>query len=214
MNTHRDNTIDLHSLGEHLYHIISASSPTYFISLRYNLRDKNNVFDSLRKEELYDIDKVRGTHHHINNLLREAFGDLMTFWFIERDKDFIDKEGKQLRNKYSSHLILSTIQDDKIEEPTRTLKRVMREGTIPIECRAYTDIEDKKIDCLDAVLRKAEWTGTTYDDAVDIEYISNLWGLLVEHPDPAKDYKTGYLLKQINKKIDIDELIDKKNSSY
>ena len=80
MNTHRDNTIDLHSLGEHLYHIISASSPTYFISLRYNLRDENNVFDSLRKEELYDIDKVRGTHHHINNLLRESFGDLMTFW--------------------------------------------------------------------------------------------------------------------------------------
>ena len=90
----------------------------------------------------------------------------------------------------------------------------MREGTIPIECRAYTEIEDKKIDCLDAVFRKAKWIGTTYGDALDIQYISNLWGLLVEHPDPVKDYKTGYLLKQINKKIDIDELIDKKNSSY
>ena len=88
----------------------------------------------------------------------------------------------------------------------------MREGTIPIECRTYTDIEDKKIDCIDAVLRKAKWLGTAYGDAVDIQYISNLWGLLVENPE--KDFKTGYLLKQINSKVDVSQLIDKKNSSY
>jgi len=211
----KEDTIKIKLLGEHLYNIISEASPQYFISLRYNLFE-NNTFLSLRKEDLYNVDAVRKTHKHLSNLLREAFSnDLRMFWFIERNAEYITDEGKTIRSSFHSHLILSTIQDyDVLESKSRLLKKIMKEGMIPIENRSYTDIEDMKVDCIDSVLRRAEWIGKGYDNAVDIRYINDLRGLLVEHPNPSKDYKTGYLLKQINHKTDIDICIDYKNSNY
>jgi len=198
-------------LGNHLYNIIKSHSIGYFISLQYPLYNDNGI-DEEMKYKLFDICEVRRTHKIIKNFLMEAFSrDLSMFFFIERNKSF-NKNDIKCRGHYHSHMLLETIQDYHIEEPSSFLRRVMnKDGLIPISNRVYTDIEDKKIDCIEAVLNRCEWL-KGYDDAIDIKHITNLKNLLTK--DDIDDEDGGYLLKQIGKKCDIDEVIDYTNSSY
>ena len=198
-------------LGNHLYNIIKSHSIGYFISLQYPLYNDNGI-DEEMKYKLFDICEVRRTHKIIKNFLMEAFSrDLSMFFFIERNKSF-NKNDIKCRGRYHSHMLLETIQDYHIEEPSSFLRRVMnKDGLIPISNRVYTDIEDKKIDCIEAVLNRCEWL-KGYDDAIDIKHITNLKNLLTK--DDIDDEDGGYLLKQIGKKCDIDEVIDYTNSSY
>lgn len=198
-------------LGNHLYNIIKSHSIGYFISLQYPLYNDNGI-DEEMKYKLFDICEVRRTHKIIKNFLMEAFSrDLSMFFFIERNKSF-NKNDIKCRGHYHSHMLLETIQDYHIEEPSSFLRRVMsKDGLIPISNRVYTDIEDKKVDCIEAVLNRCEWL-KGYDDAIDIKHITNLKNLLTK--DDIDDEDGGYLLKQIGKKCDIDEVIDYTNSSY
>ena len=198
-------------LGNHLYNIIKSHSIGYFISLQYPLYNDNGI-DEEMKYKLFDICEVRRTHKIIKNFLMEAFSrDLSMFFFIERNKSF-NKNDIKCRGHYHSHILLETIQDYHIEEPSSFLRRVMnKDGLIPISNRVYTDIEDKKVDCIEAVLNRCEWL-KGYDDAIDIKHITNLKNLLTK--DDIDDEDGGYLLKQIGKKCDIDEVIDYTNSSY
>ena len=198
-------------LGNHLYNIIKSHSIGYFISLQYPLYNDNGI-DEEMKYKLFDICEVRRTHKIIKNFLMEAFSrDLSMFFFIERNKSF-NKNDIKCRGHYHSHMLLETIQDYHIEEPSSFLRRVMnKDGLIPISNRVYTDIEDKKVDCIEAVLNRCEWL-KGYDDAINIKHITNLKNLLTK--DDIDDEDGGYLLKQIGKKCDIDEVIDYTNSSY
>ena len=198
-------------LGNHLYNIIKSHSIGYFISLQYPLYNDNGI-DEEMKYKLFDICEVRRTHKIIKNFLMEAFSrDLSMFFFIERNKSF-NKNDIKYRGHYHSHMLLETIQDYHIEEPSSFLRRVMnKDGLIPISNRVYTDIEDKKVDCIEAVLNRCEWL-KGYDDAINIKHITNLKNLLTK--DDIDDEDGGYLLKQIGKKCDIDEVIDYTNSSY
>lgn len=198
-------------LGNHLYNIIKSHSIGYFISLQYPLYNDKGI-DEEMKYKLFDICEVRRTHKIIKNFLMEAFSrDLSMFFFIERNKSF-NKNDIKCRGHYHSHMLLETIQDYHIEEPSSFLRRVMnKDGLIPISNRVYTDLEDKKVDCIEAVLNRCEWL-KGYDDAIDIKHITNLKNLLTK--DDIDDEDGGYLLKQIGKKCDIDEVIDYTNSSY
>ena len=116
------------------------------------------------------------------------------------------------RGHYHSHMLLETIQDYHIDEPSSFLRRVMnKDGLIPISNRVYADIEDKKIDCIEAVLNRCEWL-KGYGDAINIKPITNLKNLLTK--EDVDDEDGGYLLKQVGKKCDIGEVIDYTNSSY
>jgi hypothetical protein len=198
-------------LGNHLYNIINTHSISYFISLQYPLYNDSGI-DEEMKYKLFDINEVRRTHKIIKNFLMEAFSrDLSMFFFIERNKSF-NKNDMTYRGHYHSHILLETIQDYHIDEPSSFLRRVMnKDGLIPIANRVYADIEDKKIDCIEAVLNRCEWL-KGYGDAINIKPITNLKNLLTK--EDVDDEDGGYLLKQIGKKCDIDEVIDYTNSSY
>ncbi|NBX71289.1 hypothetical protein EBQ91_00010 [bacterium] len=198
-------------LGNHLYNIIKSHSIGYFISLQYSLYDDNGI-NKEKKTKLYDISEVRRTHKIIKNFFMEAFSrDLSMFFFIERNKSF-NIDDVTFIGHYHSHILLETIQDYHIEEPTSFLRRVMnKDGLIPISNRVYDDIEDKKIDCIEAVLNRCEWL-QGYNDAINIQPITNLKNLLTKEDEDDED--GGYLLKQIGKNNDIDKVIDYNNSSY
>ena len=103
--------MDKRLLGKHIVSRIEQYSPCYFISIQYNIYDYHRKVDIDKVSKLYDYSFICDTHRHINNLLWECFDrNLMMWWFVERNPDFIDN-GKVIRGYYHSHLILSTIQD-------------------------------------------------------------------------------------------------------
>ena len=207
-------------LGQHIVSQISKYSPCYFISIQYNIYDNNRKAIKDRVKKLYDAYAVFDTHKHINNLLWDAFDkNLMMWWFMERNPDFIEN-GKIIRGHYHSHLILSTIQDRFFEEPSRTLKKIYHHSssssnpdsffTIPIINQVFMDEEERHYALIEGVLRQAEWIKGGNSNTIDIKPITNLHTLFYK----PNDADGGYLLKQLNTKQDLDKLIDFKNSSF
>ena len=207
-------------LGKCIASRIDKYSPCYFISIQYNIYDNNRKVIKDRIKKLYDAYAVFDTHKHINNLLRDAFDrNLMMWWFMERNQDFIE-DGKIIRGHYHSHLILSTIQDRFFEEPSRALKKIYHHSssssnpdsffTIPIINQVFMDDEERHYALIEGVLRQAEWIKGGNPNTIDIKPITNLHALFYK----PNDADGGYLLKQLNTKQDLDKLIDFKNSSF
>ena len=198
-------------LGHHIIKLIEKHNPYYFISIQYDFKDKDGNIDKERIKCLYDYNLVVKTHKHISNLLREAFeNDLQMWWFIERNPSFMN-DGKMIRGYYHSHLILDFIQDRFIEEPSRALKKVLyNSGQIPILNRVYLDNEDRKMDCIKEVIKGCDWCKSTGKSPVHIQEITNLKTLFYKEGEN----NSGYLMKQINEKEDLDTGIDFKNSSF
>ena len=198
-------------LGLHIIELIEKHNPYYFISIQYDFKDKDGNIDKERIKCLYDYNLVVKTHKHISNLLREAFDrELQMWWFIERNPSFMN-EGKMIRGYYHSHLILDFIQDRFIEEPSRALKKVLyNSGQIPILNRVYLDNEDRKMDCIKEVIKGCDWCKSTGKSPVHIQEITNLKTLFYKEGEN----NSGYLMKQINEKEDLDTGIDFKNSSF
>jgi hypothetical protein len=207
-------------LGKCIASRIDKYSPCYFISIQYNIYDNNRKVIKDRIKKLYDAYAVFDTHKHINNLLWDAFDrNLMMWWFMERNQDFIE-DGKIIRGHYHSHLILSTIQDRFFEEPSRALKKIYHHSssssnpdsffTIPIINQVFMDEEERHYALIEGVLRQAEWIKGGNPNTIDIKPITNLHALFYK----PNDADGGYLLKQLNTKQDLDKLIDFKNSSF
>ena len=198
-------------LGLHIIELIEKHNPYYFISIQYDFKDEEGNVDKERIKCLYDYNLVVKTHTHISNLLREAFDrELQMWWFIERNPSFMN-EGKMIRGYYHSHLILDFIQDRFIEEPTRALKKVLyNSGQIPILNRVYLDNEDRKMDCIKEVIKGCDWCKSTGKSPVHIQEITNLKTLFYKEGEN----NSGYLIKQINEKEDLETGIDFKNSSF
>ena len=207
-------------LGKCIASRIDKYSPCYFISIQYNIYDNDRKVVKDRVKKLYDAYAVFDTHKHINNLLWDAFDkNLMMWWFMERNPDFIE-DGKIIRGHYHSHLILSTIQDRFFEEPSRALKKIYHHSssssnpdsffTIPIINQVFMDEEERHYALIEGVLRQAEWIKGGNPNTIDIKPITNLHALFYK----LNDADGGYLLKQLNTKQDLDKLIDFKNSSF
>jgi hypothetical protein len=207
-------------LGRCIASRIDKYSPCYFISIQYNIYDNNRKVIKDRIKKLYDAYAVFDTHKHINNLFWDAFDrNLMMWWFMERNPDFIE-DGKIIRGHYHSHLILSTIQDRFFEEPSRTLKKIHYHSssssnpdsffTIPIINQVFMDEEERHYALIEGVLRQAEWIKGGNPNTINIKPITNLHALFYK----PNDADGGYLLKQLNTKQDLDKLIDFKNSSF
>jgi hypothetical protein len=207
-------------LGKCIASRIDKYSPCYFISIQYNIYDNNRKVIKDRIKKLYDAYAVFDTHKHIDNLLWDAFDrNLMMWWFMERNQDFIE-DGKIIRGHYHSHLILSTIQDRFFEEPSRALKKIYHHSssssnpdsffTIPIINQVFMDEEERHYALIEGVLRQAEWIKGGNPNTIDIKPITNLHALFYK----PNDADGGYLLKQLNTKQDLDKLIDFKNSSF
>ena len=207
-------------LGQHIASKIDKYSPCYYISIQYNIFDNNKKVIKDRVDKLYDAYAVFDTHKHINNLLWECLDrQLMMWWFMERNPDFIE-DGKIIRGHYHSHLILSTIQDRFFEEPSRALKKIYHYSssssnpdsffTIPIINQVFMDEEERHYALIEGVLRQAEWIKGGNPNTIDIKPITNLHALFYK----PNDADGGYLLKQLNTKQDLDKLIDFKNSSF
>jgi len=217
--------MDKRPLGKHIAQRIEKYSPCYFISIQYNIYDDlHTKVDMEKVNKLYDYSFICDTHKHINNLLWEAFDkNLMMWWFVERNKDFIIDD-EILKAYYHSHLILSTIQDRFFDEPSRALKKIYHHSSskskpdsffdIPIYNRVFMDEEERHYALIEGVLRQAEMIkggkDTRKRKTIDIRPITDLHKLFYKPNDPDG----GYLLKQMDTKLDMEKNIDFRNSTF
>ncbi len=204
-------------IGEHLYSLIKPHNIQYFISLKYNIRDKGKI-NRERLNKLYNIDEVRKTHLNIKNFLTEAFGDISIFFFIEQNEAY--HSGDIIcKGHYHTHILLN-INSNTIK-PTAFLRRTLNKTAFVYFIDDYKkpykvfykdcdNTTDKAIFTIKAVLSRLDWL-KDYKKAVDVRNVYDLRNLLTK--EDKEDTDGGYLLKQI-KNIGIDKIIDYHNSSY
>jgi len=205
-------------IGEHLYSLMKPHNIQYFMSLKYNIMDKGKI-NRARLDKLYNIDEVRKTHLNIRNFLKEAFGDIIIFFFIEQNEAY--HSGDIICNgHYHTHILLN-IENFNTIKPSAFLRRTLNKTAFVYFIDDYKkpykvfykdcdNITDKAIFAIKAVLSRLEWC-KDYKKAVDVRKVYDLRNLLTK--EDKEDTDGGYLLKQI-KNMGIDKIIDYKNSNY
>ena len=206
-------------IGEHLYTLINPHNIQYFISLKYNIRDKGKI-NRVRLNKLRDIKEVRNTHLNIKNFLTEAFKDISIFFFIEQNETYYSGD-IVCKGHYHSHILLGNIEEEQIIKPSSFLRRTLNKTDFVYFIDDYKNpykvfyddcdnIINKSIFTIKAVLSRMEWL-RDYKKAVDVRSVYDLRNLLTKEDKEDKD--GGYLLKQI-KNTGIDRIIDYQNSTY
>lgn len=206
-------------IGEHLYALIKPHNIQYFISLKYNIRDKGKI-NRVRLNKLHDINEVRNTHLNIRNFLTEAFKNISIFFFIEQNEAYHSGD-IVCKGHYHSHILLGNIEENHIIKPSSFLRRTLNKTDFVYFIDDYKkpykvfyndcdNITDKTIFTIKAILSRLDWL-KDYKKAVDVREVYDLRNLLTKENKEDKD--GGYLLKQI-KNMGIDKIIDYSNSTY
>ena len=195
-------------LSSLLYKQVISADIKYFITLHFTEWNEYHMkmdIDTIRS--YWDINAIRKTCKHIKNLIYDAFDkkrrSINLFFFDERHKNNDpDKAGK-----FHIHFLMTDIPDTAIDEPNRTCKYLMgkdNERGNPIENSVYSDIEEVKVDLLNACIRQAEQIGN-HKPSVNIQVI-----------DKGDEKKVlDYCLKQVyNDSKNLLEVIDFQNSNF
>ena len=154
-------------------------------------------------EKFWDRDECEKTAKRIYNALGETFGTDCVWSFIERHKDIIeiDDYGNETITKGRFHLniIHTWVQDHKIEEPNRKIKRLMGDDNrfgFTIKDQRYQDIEDLKIDLYDAcIVRSCDWV-SRFQHSVKTQPLLDRMDVEETIHYCLKDYKNGKISLQ------------------
>jgi len=140
--------------------------PYYYSVVTFGFYDSSgNKLSPNIIEKFWDRSECEMTAKRIYNALKETFETECVWSFIERHKDIIEidenGDGALKKGRFHLNIIHSYIQDRKIEEPNRKIKRLMGDDNrfgITIKDQRYQDIEDLKIDLYDAcIIRSGDW---------------------------------------------------------
>ena len=109
--------------------------------------------------QFWDKEEVDKTCRIIYNSLKETFGMDGVWMFKERHADLLDENGEVLKKgKFHLNIITSNIKDRFIEEPNRKIRRLLNDNgrmNIPIKDLQYTDIDELKIELVNACIKRA-----------------------------------------------------------
>ena len=132
--------------------------------------------------------------------------------FKERHADLLDENGEVLkRGKYHINIITSNIKDRIIEEPNRKIRRLLNDNgkmNIPIKDFQYTDIDELKIELVNACIKRASNWVNRFQYSIKTQ-------LLLE-PSDLED-TTLYCLKEFSKKqnpTDFTDVVCFKSSDF
>jgi hypothetical protein len=185
--------------------------PYYFITLQYGFYDDNGClidFDTLCK--YWDKTEVGKTVRLVRNLLRETFGISGFYAFTEQHKGQRDQYGDVIKKgRYHNHIITTSIDNDKITNPNRKIKRVLSKlGWIdkPLSELPITSLDEYKIRLLETCIQKADWVNR-YSHSIKTEII----------PTKADLRRVvDYCLKEFNPITGLDfiDIIDFANSDF
>ena len=182
-------------------------APQYYCSLNYGYAFDGGKLSNDEFFRRWDINQVKSTHSFINKLIRKTFGeDIAIWWFIHNHTDDVDDNGNVIKGRFHSHMIMSGISDDAIENPSPYLMPLFYkedECGIPINCRPL-EIDNMKPLLLDACIRQSKWIGRK-PQALKVDYVLPQEMETVFH----------YCARHFNSSLEqMDIHIDWENSSY
>jgi hypothetical protein len=162
--------------------------------------------------QFWDKEEVNKTCRIIYNSLKETFGMDGVWMFKERHADLLDEKGKVLKKgKFHLNIITSNIKDRFIEEPNRKIRRLLNDNgrmNIPIKDLQYTDIDELKIELVNACIKRAAKWVNRFQYSIKTQ-------LLLE-PSDLED-TTLYCLKEFSKKqnpTDFTDVVCFKSSDF
>ena len=162
--------------------------------------------------QFWDKEEVNRTCRIIYNSLKETFGMDGVWMFKERHVDLLDENGEVLKKgKFHLNIITSNIKDRFIEEPNRKIRRLLNDNgrmNIPIKDLQYTDIDELKIELVNACIKRASSWVNRFQYSIKTQ-------LLLE-PSDLED-TTLYCLKEFSKKqnpTDFTDVVCFKSSDF
>ena len=160
--------------------------------------------------QFWDKEEVNKTCRIIYNSLKETFGMDGVWMFKERHADLLDENVEVLkRGKFHINIITSNIKDRIIEEPNRKIRRLLNDNgkmNIPIKDFQYTDIDELKIELVNACIKRASNWVNRFQYSIKTQ-------LLLE-PSDLED-TTSYCLKEFEKKrADFTDVVCFKSSDF
>ena len=162
--------------------------------------------------QFWDKEEVNKTCRLIYNSLKETFGMDGVWMFKERHADLLDENGEVLKKgKFHLNIITSNIKDRFIEEPNRKIRRLLNDNgrmNIPIKDLQYTDIDELKIELVNACIKRAAKWVNRFQYSIKTQ-------LLLE-PSDLED-TTLYCLKEFSKKqnpTDFTDVVCFKSSDF
>jgi hypothetical protein len=162
--------------------------------------------------QFWDKEEVNKTCRIIYNSLKETFTVDGVWMFKERHADLLDENGEVLKKgKFHLNIITSNIKDRFIEEPNRKIRRLLNDNgrmNIPIKDLQYTDIDELKIELVNACIKRAAKWVNRFQYSIKTQ-------LLLE-PSDLED-TTLYCLKEFSKKqnpTDFTDVVCFKSSDF
>ena len=160
--------------------------------------------------QFWDKEEVNKTCRIIYNSLKETFGMDGVWMFKERHADLLDENGEAIKKgKFHLNIITSNIKDRIIEEPNRKIRRLLNDNgrmNIPIKDFQYTDIDELKIELVNACIKRASNWVNRFQYSIKTQ-------LLLE-PSDLED-TTSYCLKEFRKKqADFTDVVCFKSSDF
>ena len=162
--------------------------------------------------QFWDKEEVNKTCRIIYNSLKETFAVDGVWMFKERHADLLDENGEVLKKgKFHLNIITSNIKDRFIEEPNRKIRRLLNDNgrmNIPIKDLQYTDIDELKIELVNACIKRAAKWVNRFQYSIKTQ-------LLLE-PSDLED-TTLYCLKEFSKKqnpTDFTDVVCFKSSDF
>lgn len=136
--------------------------PYLYSVCSFGFYDNNGIkLPSSTTRKYWDKYEVEKTCILVRNMLKEALCMDQVYTFIERHQPEVDEYGEVIREgRFHINLIISPIPDAAVEEPNRKCRRLFYEPArmgIPINQLVYNDLDELKIDLVNACCRKANW---------------------------------------------------------
>ena len=179
--------------------------PSYYAVLYYGKSYSGGLLKPEEYRKRWNRKEVIKTHSFIRRKIESYFGDVPTFWLINRHEDHEDSEGNCKKGSFHTDLYKGEIPNEAITTPSDALLELLGKSDqsgIPINMRE-AGIEALKQLLLEACIRDAKWVGR-HPNSLKLQRVP------IEEFSQTFDYG----LKDITNLDDFNQVVDWENSSF
>ena len=179
--------------------------PSYYAVLYYGKSYSGGLLKPEEYRKRWDREEVIKNHSFISRGIRKCFGDVPTFWLINRHEDHENSEGNCKKGSFHTHLSMGEIPNEAITTPSNALSTLLYKidkSGIPINIKEV-GIDSFKRLLLEMCIREARWIGK-HPNSLKLQKVP------IEEFEQTFDYG----LKDITKLDDFNQVVDWQNSSF
>ena len=99
--------------------------PSYYAVLYYGKDFLGGLLEPEEYRKRWDREEVIKTHSFISRQIRKCFGDIPTFWLINRHEDYENSEGNCKKGSFHTDLYIGEIPNEAITTPYNALSTLL-----------------------------------------------------------------------------------------